>query len=268
MTMNLTEFLEKWGRTLFEAPLGTGPRAGEPPELAEIRLALFDQVRSHSYRAGGRRVFPYDRVRLFLVGIEKSRAAAFHGTFFRHYLEQELKNTLEKSDCRYPESLRVEVRTTPDLPGPGEPWMQVETVAVDPVAESARTVPKLVVLEGDARPATLEIDREHLYVGRAPDVYSAEGMRRRNDLVFAADTEINRTVSREHAHITWDSAVDEYRLHNDRWYPLSGPGAGNPGTWIVRKGVSQPVHRGGRGTKLEAGDEIRFGRAAVRFEVG
>src|SRR5512143_3481606 len=103
--MNLTEFLEKWGHTLFEAPLTGAALAGEPPELAEIRLALFQQVRTHSYRAGGRRVFPYDRVRLFLLGIEKSRAAAFHGSFFRHYLEQELRGALGKSDCRYPESL-------------------------------------------------------------------------------------------------------------------------------------------------------------------
>jgi hypothetical protein len=266
--MNLTEFLEKWGRTLFEAPLGAGPRAGEPPELAEIRLALFDQARSHSYRAGGRRVFPYDRVRLFLLGIERSRAAAFHGQFFRHYLEQELKNSLEKSDCRFPEGLRVEVETTPDLPGPGAPWMRIETVAAEPASAASVPAARLLVLEGDAHPPALAIDREHVYIGRAPDVYSAEGMRRRNDLVFAADTEINRTVSREHAHISWDRAIDEYRLHNDRWYPLSGAGAGSPGTWIVRKGVSQPVHRGTRGTKLEGGDELRFGRAAVRFELG
>jgi pSer/pThr/pTyr-binding forkhead associated (FHA) protein len=266
--MNLTDYLEKWGRTLFEGPLAIASREGEPPELAEIRLALFEQARSKSYRAGGRRVFPYDRVRLFLLGIEKSRAAAFHGKFFCHYLEEELKTALGKSDCRYPETLRVEVDTSHALPGPGEPWLRVETFAVDPAAESAAPAARLVVLEGSANATSIPIDRENVYIGRAPDVYSSEGMRRRNDLVFGGDSEINRSVSREHAHITWDQATGEYRLHNDRWYALGGPGPSNPGTWIVRKGVSQPVHRGTRGTKLEHGDELRFGRAAVRFEVG
>jgi hypothetical protein len=265
--MNLTEFLEKWGRTLFEAP-PPGAHGGEPPELAEIRFALLEQVRVKSYRAGGRRVFPYDLVRLFVLGIETSRAAAFQGRFFRRYLEDELKNALHKADCRYPETLRVEVETTPALPGPGEQWMRVETLASAPEGRGPAPAARLVVLGGEANVGSLPVDRENVYIGRDPDVYSAEGIRRRNDLVFAADTEINRTVSREHAHIAWDRAAGEYRLHNDRWRPLGGPGPGNPGTWIVRKGVSQPVHRDARGTRIENGDEILFGRAAVRFEIG
>jgi hypothetical protein len=266
--MNLTDFLEKWGRTLFEAPLAISSREGEPPELAEIRLALLEQVRTRSYRAGGRRVFPFDLVRLFLRGIERNRAGAFSGKFFRQYLEQELRTALQKADCRYPENLHVEVETTPDLPGPGEEWLLVEVLAPGLASTSPASAARLVVIAGDANVVELPIDRENLYIGRAPDVYSAEGMRRRNDLVFAADSEVNRTVSREHAHITWDTSAQEYRLHNDRWYPLDGPGVANPGTWILRKGVSQPVHRGTRGTKLEHGDEIRFGSAAVRFELG
>ena len=33
--MNLTEFIEKWGKTLVESPLATRPRPDDPPELAE-----------------------------------------------------------------------------------------------------------------------------------------------------------------------------------------------------------------------------------------
>lgn len=264
--MNLTDFLEKWGRTLFEAPLALPSRQGEPPELAEIRLALLDQVRTHSYRAGGRKVFPYDLVRLSLRGIERSRGAAFHGKFFRQYLEQELRTSLVKSDCRFPEALHVDVETSPALPGPGEEWLHVETLARH-VADGALPAARLVVIEGEATVPTLALGRENVYIGRTAEVYRAEGMRRRNDLVFAADTEVNRTVSREHAHIAFDESSIEYRLHNDRWYALGGPGGGPCATWIVRKGVSEPVHRGARGAKLEHGDELRFGRAAVRFEL-
>ena len=51
--MTIDDFLEKWGRTLFEAPLATATKPDEPPELAEIRLALLDEVRQKSYRSGG-----------------------------------------------------------------------------------------------------------------------------------------------------------------------------------------------------------------------
>ena len=71
--MNVGQFLEKWGRTMFERPLATAPDPEEPPELAEIRLAILDQVREKSYRSGGRKVFPYDLLRVELRGVEQSR---------------------------------------------------------------------------------------------------------------------------------------------------------------------------------------------------
>jgi hypothetical protein len=72
--MNVGQFLEKFGRTMLERPLATSPDPDEPPELAEIRLAILDQVREKSYRSGGRKVFPYDLLRVELRGVEQSRA--------------------------------------------------------------------------------------------------------------------------------------------------------------------------------------------------
>jgi len=84
-------------------------------------------------------------------------------------------------------------------------------------------------------------------------------------MAFEGDSDVNRSVSREHAHIQYDRTTGEYRLFNDRWYPREQPG--ECGTWIVRDGMSQEVHRTSRGAKLEPGDEIRFGRAVVLFEI-
>jgi pSer/pThr/pTyr-binding forkhead associated (FHA) protein len=95
------------------------------------------------------------------------------------------------------------------------------------------------------------------------DVYRSEGLFRRNDLAFTEDTKVNRTVSREHAHIVYDKAAGEYRLFNDHWYKRGDAGA--LATWIVRDGLSVEVHRTPRGTRLESGDEIHFGKAVVRF---
>ena len=74
--MNVTEFLEKWGRTIFENPLSRSAPLESPRELAEIRFAVLEEVRRHSYRAGARMVFPFDLVRVGMRGVEEGRAPA------------------------------------------------------------------------------------------------------------------------------------------------------------------------------------------------
>jgi hypothetical protein len=260
--MNVGEFLEKWGRAMFERPLATAPDPDEPPELAEIRLAILDQVREKSYRSGGRKVFPYDLLRVELRGVEQSRQPVFAGQFFRQYLEQEVHNALRTGGCRFPDNLRVNVSATVGLPRRNEEWLVVEAVSLDRAGGEDKSAARLVVREGTANVTELTLDKARTNIGRVVDVYRDAGLFRRNDLAFAVETEINRSVSREHAHIQRDRATGEYRLFNDRWYARGG----DCGTWVVRDGMSHEVHRTARGTKLEPGDEIHFGKAVVVFE--
>jgi hypothetical protein len=189
--MNLTEFLEKWGRTLFEAPLAGTPNPEEPPELAEIRLAVLDQIREKSYRSGGMKVFPYDLLRVRLRGVEEGRGVVYAGRFFRKYLEQEVRSALVHSACRYPESLRVEVQIAHGLPQRGEDWLQVETGSQEQAGGSLAAA-RLVVRLGEANVAEIPLNKARTNIGRATDVMRSEGLHRRNDLVFAAETEVNR----------------------------------------------------------------------------
>ena len=260
--MTINDFLERWGRTLFEAPLATATKSDEPPELAEIRLAVLDQTREKSYRSGGRKVFPFDLIRVQLRGVEQSRYAVFAGRFFRQYLEQEVAAALREAGCRYPENLRVEVEPVVGLPLPGIPWLAVEVSSQDPAALASA---RLVVRDGTPNVTKLRLDKARTNIGRVVDSYRSAGLFRRNDLAFEAETEINATVSREHAHILYDRSTGEYRLFNDRWYQR-GSRSGECGLWIVRDGMSQEVHRNSRGAKLEPGDEIQLGRAIVAFE--
>jgi hypothetical protein len=260
--MTIQEFIEKFGRTLFEGPLATSTKAEEPPELAEIRLAILEAVREKSYRSGGRKVFPYDLIRVRLRGVEQARVSVFAGKFFRQYLEQEIGTSLREAGCRYPENLRVEVQAEGGLPQPGVSWLSVEVLAQDPARMATG---RLVVQDGAANVGELRLEKARTNIGRVVDVYKSSGPSRRNDLSFAGETEVNATVSREHAHITYERSTGEYRLFNDRWYER-GPRPGECGLWIVRDGMSQEVHRDSRGAKLEPGDEIHFGRAVVTFE--
>jgi hypothetical protein len=62
--MKISEIIERLGRTVFEAPFGAhGTSDGESPEVAEIRIAVLDEVKKKIQRAGGQTLFPYNVVR-------------------------------------------------------------------------------------------------------------------------------------------------------------------------------------------------------------
>lgn len=265
--MNLGDYLEKWGRTIFESPLATAPNPDEPPELAEIRLAVLDQISEKSYRSGGKKIFPFDLLRVTLRGVDESRLGVFTGRFFQRYLEEEVHRALKGAGCRFPEYLTVTVEASTGFPQHGEEWLVVDATSQQPKASASRPVARLVVSDGTATAPEISLDKLRTNIGRVVDVYRSEGLHRRNDLAFVEDTEINRSVSREHAHIQFDKTSGAYRLFNDRWYPRGAPRPSECGTWVVRDGMSLEVHRDSRGFKLEPGDEIHFGRAVVRFEV-
>jgi pSer/pThr/pTyr-binding forkhead associated (FHA) protein len=125
---------------------------------------------------------------------------------------------------------------------------------------SSRRAARLVVIKGTANIPEMAIEKARTNIGRTIDVNHTDGPSRRNDLAFSDESPVNRTVSREHAHILFSKTRGEYRLFNDRTYT-----GANCGLWILRDGLSQAVHRDARGVRLRSGDEIHFGSAVVRF---
>ncbi|HLJ14007.1 MAG TPA: FHA domain-containing protein [Bryobacteraceae bacterium] len=267
--MALGDAIEKLGRVIFEAPFTAGRLTEEAPELAEIRLAIIDAVKSQSHRVGSARVFAHDIVRVHLRGIPEAQAGTFQNGFLAQYFQQEVRNALARSSYRFPRELQVELCTTPQLPGPGEEWIRVETESkMIPAVQEAprpRRVARLVVVQGTTPEPEILLKKVRTNIGRTADVFRAEGPSRKNDVAFTEDSEINRSVSREHAHIELDKKTNEYRLFNDRWYKAGPKAEANCGLWIVRDGLSQPVHRNQRGVALKPGDEIHLGRAVLKF---
>jgi hypothetical protein len=263
--MNLSHIFEKLGRTIFEEPFNAGGKQ-EPPEVAEIRFALLDEVRKKSYRSGGKRVFPYNFVHIHVRGVEDSRSRIFKADFFKKYFEQEVRKSLVKAECKYPEDLEVAVSVSDELPGPEGIWLWIETETQKRRPKAAvRRAAKLTVIEGKANRNDVPLEKRRINIGRTINVYRNEGLSRRNDLAFTEETDINRTVSREHAHVEYDETGGHYRIYNDRWYTRNEKGEGSCGIWIVRDGLSREVHRNERGTRLESGDEIHLGKAVLRF---
>jgi hypothetical protein len=268
--MRIAELIERLGRSVFEAPFGASADFGdETPEIAEVRIALLDEIKKKIQRAGGKALFPYNIVRV-VIRADDAETAVFDREFFRKFFEEEVRKGLTRVACRFPTDLRIEIRATESDAGGKGKWLRVETVAVDkPPAEEprAKRTARLVVVSGTANKTEIPLQKTRINIGRLIDVYKEQGLSRRNDLAFAEDSPINRTVSREHAHILHDKKTGEYRLFNDRWYKLGNKAESNCGLWIVRDGMGQEVHRDTRGTRLLPGDEIHLGKAVLKFQL-
>jgi hypothetical protein len=258
--MPVPPWIERIGRKVFESPFASGA-ATDAPELAEIRLALLDAARDRFQRISGKQVFAFNRVVVTVRGIQEKDEEVWRSQFLQQMFESELRAGLAKASVRFPDDLSVEVNSTPDFPSASEDWIAV-SVDMKPrdrtplLAGQAR----LIVLQGTANVTELPISKTRTNVGRTVDVQRVNGPSRRNDLAFSDESAVNRSVSREHAHILFSKVRAEYRLFNDRMYT-----DGNCGLWILRDGLSQAVHRDARGVQLRSGDEIHFGSAVVCF---
>jgi len=241
----------------------------DAPELAEIRLAVLEDVLKKGQRVSGKVVFPYNLIRIHLKGVSDEDSAPLKSEFLKDYFVQEIRKSLVRSNYKFPDDLDIEFSTSSQLPAPGETWIRVETESQPKKEPSAapRRSARLTVMRGAANTPEILLNKERVNIGRTVEVYRAQGPSRRNDLAFTEDTEINGTVSREHAHILYTKKTGEYRLYNDRFYKQGTKDADACGLWIIRDGLSQEVHRSARGVRLQPGDEIQLGRAMVRFQV-
>ena len=258
--------IEKLGKAIFEAPFGAGRLSKDAPELAEIRIAMLDEIKAKAHRAGGKSVFPFNLIRINLRGIPEAQAATLQTDFLATYLAGEARESLKRSNHRFPEDLQVQIHTTPELPSAAESWITVETESrpAEKRASPLRTrkPAKLIILTGVANQEEFTLEKARTNIGRTTEVFRSAGPSRRNDLAFTGENEANRTVSREHAHILYSPKTGEYRLFNDRWYKDQA----QCGIWIVRDGLSQPVHRSTRGFLLKTADEIHLGSVILRFQ--
>jgi hypothetical protein len=118
----------------------------------------------------------------------------------------------------------------------------------------------LAVLKGTAARASYDLTGERIYLGRLEEVLDTAGrVKRRNDVAFREEGDLNQTVSREHARIAWDAESKAFWLRDE---------GSASGTMLFRAGRSIEVSRHDRrGVRLENGDEIYLGRAVLKVEL-
>ncbi|MGE5360880.1 MAG: FHA domain-containing protein [Bacteroidales bacterium] len=244
------------------------------PSPLEIRRAILDDIEEHVQPAGrGRRVFPYDRLAIDVLAAAGERAAIAAVLDPDEGFTEAIRERLREAGCDRIGKLQVQVKTArkprPEWATPAfnvayersdaPTGARSEAAASGEDSAGARTI-HLAILEGDATRKTYPLSAARTNIGRLAEVTDRERrVVRRNQVVFLEnDTDANQSVSRAHAHITCSPSGD-YRLYDDH---------SSYGTRVVRDGKLIELPSGSpRGVKLQAGDEIYFGRARAQFLV-
>jgi pSer/pThr/pTyr-binding forkhead associated (FHA) protein len=252
----------------FDRTVGELVRSGarEPLEIVHAIVEAAQQEIQSSGR--GRRVFPFNAITLTILTPSRDVRARFEAVFADGApLRDRIAAQLAAAGCAV-EDLDVTVRYESR---PRKTWKRPDfdiefarvarpERAAEPQPEAAPTRVELTIVNGTAERRSYVLTAPaRIDIGRGVEVRdSRHHLIRTNHVAFverAGNT--NQTVSRRHAHISYEPASHSFRLHDDG--SEHGPG-------IVRQGRSVNVPRGARGVRLQSTDEIVLGDARVRVK--
>jgi hypothetical protein len=247
-----------------------GPSAITPIEIVH---AVLDRAEQQIQEIGrGRRVFPFDLVRVHVVAGPRDKeararlAAVVDGP---PTLAQRVAERLQLAGCAA-KDIATEVtfaRARGAGWGSSDFHVEFDRTAVPPAApavaraSAAAESIRLTVLAGKAQQRVYLFKAGRIDIGRRTEVVDQrQRLIRTNQVAFLEEgAEQNATVSRRHAHIDFTDAPGGYRLWDDR---------SAHGTSIIRNGRTIHVPAGARGMRLEAGDEIVLGAARLKVAFG
>jgi len=238
----------------------------------EILHAVLDRAETEIQDIGrGRRVFPFNRVRVHVIaapGDRKARARFGAAADGPPSLAERLAERLRSAGCA------VDVVQTEILYARrrGPAWADADfhiefdraetapPASARPAgAESVNRI-RLSVLKGSAGQRNYLLGTGRIDIGRSVDVVDQrQRLLRTNHVAFGEEGhDANRTVSRRHAHIDYSESDRCYRIWDDR---------SAHGTSVIRDGRTIKVPAGARGIKLQSGDEIALGHARLRVMI-
>jgi hypothetical protein len=234
----------------------------------EIVHRILQVVESHVEPAGrGARMFPFNRIRVTLLAVARHDRARLDAIVKgRVPLHDRIVDRLQATGCDAGNVVVTIVYAVVRTEGWIHPQFHLE---FDRVAHAARAAAasdqsgpglELAVTKGAAEKRTYALRAARIDLGRRAEVRnSRHRLIRTNHIAFADnDDAVNQSVSRCHAHITFDPATSSYRIHDD--------GSAH-GTAILRGGASIDVSRGSRGVRILSGDELLLGEARIRVRI-
>jgi hypothetical protein len=251
----------------FDRTVGGFVRSGARDPL-EIIHAIVEAAQKEIQASGrGRRVFPFNTITLTVLAPSRDARARFEAVFADGPpLRDRILAGLESAACRVDDlEVTVSFESRPRKGWRG-PDFHIEFARAEkpqgPNPEPDTPRVELTVLHGTAERRTYALAAStRIDLGRCAHVRdSRHRLIRTNHVAFLEGSgDVNQSVSRRHAHISYEPAARCFRLHDD---------GSEHGTGVVRGGRSLAVPRGARGVRLESGDEIVLGDARVRVRFG
>jgi hypothetical protein len=235
----------------------------EPLEIVHLVVEAIEQEIQPGGR--GKRVFPFNSIMLSVLAPSREGRARFEAVLAGEPpLRDRVVEHLRSKSCPI-DDLTLDVAYVSRAP---KDWRYPQfnlvfaRVARAPT-NSARPDPAfaridLTVVRGTAERRTYSFAAKRIDLGRCAEVRdTANRLIRTNHVAFVEGSgEVNRSVSRRHAHIAYEPTSGGYRLRDD---------GSVHGTSVVRNGSTVAVPRGSLGVRLRTGDELVLGEARLRI---
>jgi hypothetical protein len=245
--------------------------AREPIEIVHgIVEAVLEEVQPSGR---GRRVFPFNSIGISILAASRDARARIEAVIADGPpLRDRIAARLASAGCKV-DALDVTVTyESKSRRGWQHPDFHLDFTRGAPAPDPAPVQPEarsvrieLTVMHGTAERRTYALaGSTRIDMGRCAEVRdSHHRLIRTNHIAFLEKAgekagDVNQTISRRHAHISYDPSSTHHRLHDD---------GSEHGTSIVRNGRTIPVPRGARGVRLESGDEIVLGDARVKTKL-
>jgi hypothetical protein len=235
-------------------------------EPLEIVHAILDRVEHEIQSSGrGKRVFPFNRIEASILAPSPEARARLEAVVSGEpSLNARVLERLQSGGC----STAGIVLVTSYVSRAQKTWRDPEfdlnfarvTVPdiIAPASDRQADRIEVTVLRGVAGRRTYSFPPRRIDFGRCAEVRDSRNrLIRTNHVAFTEGAgDVNQSVSRQHAHVSYEPGSGDFRLHDD---------GGGHGTGIVRDGRTVPVPRGSRGVRLHSEDEIVLGEARVRI---
>ncbi len=229
----------------------------------EIRRGILDQVEAKAVAVGGgKKIFPYDRLRIHLLAADPEQRSVLEGVLADGWdLEASIQQVLDKIGCQIPSGLKLKyVLDEAEDHRFGDRSFFIEYLqSAAPPTDNERPILEIKVVSGKTSEEVYTTQAARIHIGRLPEVLDNHGrLERRNEIAFSEKGEINASVSRKHASIRYDDETRAYWIRDNN-------SAG--GTRIFRDGRPISVGRHLKGVRIQDGDEISLGRAQIAIRL-
>jgi hypothetical protein len=265
----LVEHARTIGGTVVEAVRrAVDPPLDEHARPIDIKRAIVETVeRACEPAGGGRRVLPGDRIQVRVIAADADARRALEAVLAD--ARETIVARLQELRCDVSRGFAVDVSYLRRAPADWTPQQRLAVTLVPGHSAGANpaavpvAIPAIAVeiVRGQAEQSQFTFAGPVVRIGRSADPTDERGRPRFNDIAFLEnDSPENRTVTRGHALIRYNAATSEYRLFDE--------GSAN-GTRVVRAGeVIDVPKRDPVGLALRSGDEVQFGKAAIRVRIG